>query len=248
MICPNRIKHCFSQATRSYNEVALLQQRSAEILVDLLFRTLPAFYPQTILDLGTGTGYIPELLWPYFPKSHYTLNDISETMITNVKKQYKHQLQFNFSCEDMVTANFNRHDLIISNLAFQWLDPLHPFIQKQFLNSQCLAFSGLLSGTFSEWGTVFKEQGLKSPLRSYPRETDLKAKLRRLNPKKFHFETRKFQLEFQSILSFMQYLKQLGAQSSPEIFTLAQLRTLIELPQKPLSISYHIFYAILERA
>ena len=67
-----KIKHRFNGASNSYDKVACVQKQSAELLVQKLQEFDKLFYPQTILDLGTGTGYIPEILLPHLssPENH----------------------------------------------------------------------------------------------------------------------------------------------------------------------------------
>ncbi len=78
-----KIRNYFNKASNSYENVAYVQRQSAEFLVEKLLE-VNDIYPQTILDLGTGTGYIPELLIKYYPKSLFYFHrcNICSSMIS----------------------------------------------------------------------------------------------------------------------------------------------------------------------
>ena len=77
------IKNNFDNASTSYDSVASIQKKCAQKLIE----KLPNFIPNSILDLGTGTGYTTELLLKKFPESQYTLNDISDVMLKVAEKK-----------------------------------------------------------------------------------------------------------------------------------------------------------------
>ena len=83
-----KIKNHFNRAGNSYDKVACVQKQSAGLLVKKLQSFDSSSYPQTILDLGTGTGYIPEILLPHYQNSLYTLNDIAPKMIEIVENKF----------------------------------------------------------------------------------------------------------------------------------------------------------------
>ena len=57
------IKNSFNNASGSYENSAIIQQQSALFLVEHLIKIAPLFVPKTILDVGSGTGIIPEILF-----------------------------------------------------------------------------------------------------------------------------------------------------------------------------------------
>jgi malonyl-CoA O-methyltransferase len=159
-----KIQERFSAASTSYDDVGSVQKECAHVLVDLLTKTQPYFYPHSILDLGTGTGYIPDLLMPLYPKSFYTLNDLSQTMLEKAKGRFGTLPGVRFQKGDFEKTEFPRHDLVISNMAFQWAENLPSLIQRYRSQSSMLVFSCLLEGTFHEWVEILKTYDIPSPL------------------------------------------------------------------------------------
>ena len=94
-----KIQRRFDAASTSYEQVATVQSECAGILTKMLIQRIPDFNPSSILDLGTGTGYVPESLMQKFQKSVYTLNDISPKMIEQVQLKFKGHPQVFFHWE-----------------------------------------------------------------------------------------------------------------------------------------------------
>lgn len=119
----NKIQNSFNKASKSYDSVAHIQREAREFLIHQLL-TIETFNPKTILDLGTGTGYVPELLLNHYPKSTYVLNDISNKMLEICKVKFSNHSNIAYLHGDMNHLNINAFDLVISNFAFQWVDNL----------------------------------------------------------------------------------------------------------------------------
>ena len=85
----------FNKASHSYDTVAHIQRHAAEFLVGKLL-ALSNCVPKTILDLGTGTGYIPELLLLKYPDSSYYLNDIAYEMLERCRVKFSY-IEINFN-------------------------------------------------------------------------------------------------------------------------------------------------------
>ena len=242
------VSNYFNKAHLSYDTVSHIQKKSAETLVNQLIRFLPDFKPESILDIGTGTGYIPQLLYPYFSDSQYLLNDISPNMLDTVKINLNahHTTQYNLS--NMDNTDFDHHSLIISNLAFQWSDNLMALLQKLYTQSNVLAFSCLLSGTFSEWDKLFTTYNIPSPVYPYPDKITLEKFLVSLHPRptQYYFKTKRFNLFFKNAHEFLVYLKKLGANKPYQTVPLSTLKKIIREQSKPLNITYKIFYGILK--
>ena len=116
-----KIQNSFNKASKSYDQVASVQRKAAKFLIERLLECHTET-PQTILDLGTGTGCIPELLLKFYPDSFYTLNDIADQMLEFCKYKFVHHKNFVFSNDDMSALSMSHYDLIISNFALQWVD------------------------------------------------------------------------------------------------------------------------------
>jgi malonyl-CoA O-methyltransferase len=70
----------FNKASQSYDDVATIQKKAAYYLVNELLKYYPII-PKTVLDIGTGTGYVPELLLPKYTSCAFYLNDNAQNML-----------------------------------------------------------------------------------------------------------------------------------------------------------------------
>jgi malonyl-CoA O-methyltransferase len=236
----------FSRASNSYDEAAYIQRECAKILVSNLSEYYD-FYPDSILDIGTGTGYIPEILLKTFPKAEYTLNDISSSMIEFNKAKFELYKNFNYCLGDMETMEVTSHDLIITNFALQWTDDLEKTIKKLYSKANILAFSCLLYGTFKEWENITKSYCINAPIKEYPSERELEEMLIYLKPRNYNFKRRRMEIKFPNVASFLNYLKNLGANSEKENIPFSELKNIIQNNDDTFSTSYDVFFAILER-
>ena len=236
----NKIQSRFNAASDSYDQVAHVQKNSAEILVTKLRAFAPDFIPKIILDLGAGTGYAVEELLKYYPQAQYVLNDIAPEMIKIVQNKFKQDNQFNFDVSDMETSEFQNHDLIISNLALQWVSDLEKTLAKFTAKSKVFAFSCLLDGTFREWEEIL---GIYK-INKYPTKEKLIHLLESFG-KEYIFETIDCQLTFPNARSFMIYLQNLGASASNFQIPKQVIKNLLKNYKQEFTVTYKIFFGII---
>jgi malonyl-CoA O-methyltransferase len=242
-----KIKNHFNRASNSYDKVASVQKQSAGLLITKLQNFDSSFYPQTILDLGTGTGYISEILLSHYQNSLYTLTDIAPKMIEIVKNKFLDRDNFKFHVGDIENDNYQSHNLIISNLALQWINNLEKTLEKFYKKSNILAFSCLLDGTFKEWDNILRNYNVISVFKKYPKEKVLISFLNKLNPKTYHFDSMEFQLTFPNNRSFIYYLKNLGVNASNKFIPINILKSLIKEADTEFTVTYKIFFGIMKR-
>lgn len=118
----SKIKQSFNKAANNYDANAVLQHEVGQRLVDRLdFFTLK---PNTILDLGMGTGKTTRLLADKYTSGTILGLDFAPNMLTasqnnlsNTSNTYLVQSDIN----QLPFAN-NSIDLIFSNFTFQWCE------------------------------------------------------------------------------------------------------------------------------
>lgn len=241
------VKRAFDRAESTYENVATVQKQCANQLTETLRNNYPNFIPDSILDIGTGTGFIPQLLLSQFPDSNYTLNDISTSMLNNTRKKLQNLANFHFISGDMEVIDFSDYDLIISNLAFQWANDLPKCLNKFYNKSKVFAFSCLLAGTFKEWTEKLQKDSSPLTINNYLSETEINTVLLNLNPKHYYFQVKEFVLVFETIVAFLKYLKCLGAHASIQTPSTSDLRNVLKNHHQEFRITYRIFFGILER-
>lgn len=240
----SEIQQKFNQASTTYDQVALVQRECAKKLVCHLTNFFPKFYPNTILDLGTGTGYIPELLLNTFSKSSFTLNDLAPDMLKRTKEKLGKNKQIDFIQGDMDNLNFDHKELITSNFAMQWSSDLHHILAKLYNKSDVLAFSCLLDGTLKEWGDIFEKYQLPNPTYHYPIKKELENYILSLGPQEYFFDAQEFVLDFSSPLKFLKYLKELGANTGGQEIPIKDILRLLKNDLGGFSVTYNVFFAL----
>ena len=217
----------FNKASHSYDTVAHIQRHAAEFLFGKLL-ALSNCVPKTILDLGTGTGYIPELLLLKYPDSSYYLNDIAYEMLERCRVKFSKYPNIHYLHQDMLQLNTNSFDLVISNLALQWADDLWSALHLlHSKSSKIFAFSTLLEGTFKEWEDIInRHQDIR--INSYPQSQEVADFCNNIKSvQAFDHWTIDISIPFDNPLTFIHYLKSLGASASKNPIGLSNLRSLL---------------------
>lgn len=241
-----KIQKNFSKASNTYDSVAWVQKKTAIFLVSQLRRCFPDFYPQTILDLGTGTGFIPQELLCYYDQARYTLNDISPKMISVVGHKFKDNPLFSFCLGDFEDIHFLPHDLVISNMSLQWAENLQTTI-RMFLNqSKVFAFSSLIEGSFAEWNECLLSYDLLDVVQKYPSKESIYQMIEPLSPSEVYFYDHSFEINFSSVREFISYLKALGACSVKKSVSPSILKEIIQKSQMDIKITYNIVFGFLK--
>lgn len=234
------IKKRFDAASSTYEGVSFIQKECAKILVQDVEETSI----NSILDLGTGTGSVAEELVKRFGNASYTLNDISEQMLNVAKAKFANNSNFNYQLGDFEGLSFDYNDLVISNLAFQWAQDFESAIRKFYENSGVLAFSTLIDGTFDEWEKILKVGSLNN----YPSLVGFIEFLSSLNPAGISYSTKKFSIRFPDAITFMKYLKSLGASQCDKYIPFGNLREIIKHNTEEFEVTYHVFFCVLRRS
>lgn len=242
-----KIINNFSKASTSYDTVAWVQKKTSQLLVSQLRQHFPNFYPRTILDLGTGTGFLSEELLYYYDQSFYTLNDISPNMIDIVNQRFKNNSFFSFSLGDFEKINLFNHDLIVSNLSFQWAENLNKTIEKFFHKSKIFAFSSLIEGSFSEWDRYLAKYGVFGVVQKYPNREAICNLIETFSPTEFYFYNHSFEVYFSNVREFVSYLKALGVCSVKKSVSPIVIKKIIQNSQENLKITYNVLFSFLKR-
>ena len=245
----NQIQLRFNKASKSYDDVACVQKDAAGFLAAKLFENQD-FIPRTILDIGTGTGYIPELLLERFPNSSFYLNDIAGEMLEMCKTKFSKNQNIDYRPGDMLELGADRYDCVISNMALQWTPDLQYAIN--FLHSKSsniFAFSTLLDGTFEEWQNIVN-QYQSTQILNYPPAKELigLCNTLRKNDQDFEYWLMDYPLSFCNPGGFMHYIQSLGASAPGNLVHLSNLKKLLKGPNQNLTVTYKIFFGIFKKA
>lgn len=143
-----RVRQSFSSAATSYDAAAALQNEVADRLLGRL--DYIRLQPETILDLGAGTGYCSDALLKRYPKSRLLAMDFAEGMLDVARKRGRLFRRPVPVCADAgaLPLKDNSVDLVFSSLMLQWCHPVENYLREFH---RVLAQGGLLM--FSTFGT-----------------------------------------------------------------------------------------------
>lgn len=117
----NLVRHRFERAASRYDQVAFLQREVGNRLNDRILekQLIP---PDSIVDIGTGTGYGILPLLQRYPDTDLFAIDIAFSMLDQLNNHWEDPPPVQLVCTDMEFLPFvdNSISLSRSNLALQW--------------------------------------------------------------------------------------------------------------------------------
>jgi len=147
------VAQAFDRASAGYDAAAALQER---VRNELLARVAELkVMPQTVLDLGAGTGHASRALKRRFPKALVVAADIAPGMLERAKPQSRWLRRFERVRADAYSQPFRdgAFDLVFSSLMLQWCDDLDAVfaeLARVLKPGGLLLFSTFGPGTLAE--------------------------------------------------------------------------------------------------
>ena len=148
------VKYFFNKRAFSYDKYASIQFKAGNYLIN---RIVSNNNIDRVLDIGSGTGRITDLVFKKFYPVRFDAIDISPEMI-NIALTNRSSEVINYVCDDFIDFLFktqaDSYDLIFSNMALQWeADKIKKVFRQCYkvlsINGE-LVFSIPLYGTFNE--------------------------------------------------------------------------------------------------
>ncbi|MGL5784490.1 MAG: methyltransferase domain-containing protein [Alphaproteobacteria bacterium] len=243
----NQIAQRFEKSVQTYEQAATVQRDMADFLVSRLIPFLKR-PPRSILDVGSGTGYVAKSLWEHYPNAHYVLNDLSASMLANASEK------FPAACVELWEGDAQElclpsTELLVSNFCFQWFENLPQTLAKLWKNTKIMAFTTLSEATFGEWREICELEKIPFQGRAYPASSALETMCLGIFPGRWLFFKETKTLTFQHSFSFLRYLCALGAgakhDSSPKLSP-GDLKKMLGYSDA-FSVTYEIFMAMLAK-
>ncbi|MFZ2726727.1 MAG: malonyl-ACP O-methyltransferase BioC [Methylococcaceae bacterium] len=213
-----KIKQAFSQAATSYDSVAYLQRSVAQ---DLLTTIAQEKLTGLILDLGCGTGFLSCGLIDAPDKSLQQLIavDIAEPMLHISRAKVESGSDtLNYVCADAEKLPFAEQsfDGIVSNLALQWCMPLNTALNelhRVLKPNRVLIFSTFGAQTLQELKTAWASVDNQAHVNEFYTAEQLQPLLAQAGFTNIALSNQTYLSRYDSVLSLMRELKQLGAHS-----------------------------------
>jgi malonyl-CoA O-methyltransferase len=164
----SQVANRFSNAALRYEQCAHIQKQAA-IQFDNWLSSLGLQQPNSIAEIGCGTGFLSHLLHWRYTETMLQITDFAPGMVEYCRADFESSDLLQFQVCDGRSVRFsNDPEWIVSTMCFQWFDPLIPVLTHHFQHSRVLAFSILLDGSFSEWQAAHTKMGLSSGLQPLP--------------------------------------------------------------------------------
>jgi len=211
------VRHSFGHAAETYDAAAVLQREIADRLLARL--ELVRMQPQTILDIGCGTGYDLGRLSKRYPAARVFGLDIAEAMARRARKRVGWWRRWTgrgaFICGDaerlpVATASM---DMVVSNLSLQWCAPPDVFLEalRVLRPGGLLMFTTFGPDTLRELRTAWRAADNAQHVNSFIDMHDLGDMLIRAGFADPVMDMEAFTLTYDGVLGVMRDIKQLGA-------------------------------------
>lgn len=230
------IEH-FDKAAAAYNQQASLQAQVATKLVDWAAPHLHA--PQTILDIGTGTGFVAEALQKQWPQAQLTATDSAPRMLRQAEKRVPHLRTIR---GDASTIEFTqKFDAIFSSMMLHWLDDPLDILKRwqNWLKPEGSLFAALLvEGSFQEWRTLCSDHNVEDGLWPMP-PMDFAGEDLPLTKREA------ITITYPTAHDFLHRLKTTGAatpRDDHKPMPIATMRHLLRAALQPFPVTYQILY------
>lgn len=208
----------FNKAAKTYDQVAVLQQRVGKALLERLQGI--RCQPQTILDLGCGTGYSEVFLKKAYPSAQIIGLDKSDGMLIEAQnKERKHELSnINWVCGYAEDLPFSDHtfELVYSSLMLHWSNDFTKSlneIRRVLKPGGLLLFSMVGPDTLQELRSSWRTIDDKPHVHIFVDMHDLGDNLLQTPFTDPVMDVEYFTLLYSEALHLMQELKKLGVQN-----------------------------------
>ena len=124
------VRNFFDSAAKSYDQAAILQEEVRNRLIERL--QYMRHRPETIVDLGCGTGKAVRDLQARYPRARVYAVDIAQQMVLQAGANFRWLSRKRRVVADMERLPFapRSFDLVFSSLALPWCNDLKQVLQE----------------------------------------------------------------------------------------------------------------------
>ena len=234
----------FDAAAGTYDAATQVQCEIARHLVERAALEVPAA-PQTILDLGCGTGNVADNALRIWPEAELTALDASPAMLSRLCKKIPNVKTV---CRDAARLDgIARYDLILSSMMLHWMENPREALAhwRGFLKPNGRLLAALpVSDSLFEWRDLIRAAGLTDGLWAFPHE-NFAAELC------LRAEFRDFPATYTDVAGFLSSLKGSGthrSRSSHRPVPSGAMRRLLRTRHEPLTVTFRIAFLMLNEA
>ena len=212
-LAKNQIRRAFAQSARTYDTVAILQNEVGKRMLQRL--QMIQLQPQTVFDIGAGTGARTTDLQTNYQRAHVIALDVALPMLAMTRNRCGNK-GCNYICADAeaLPLKDGSCDLLFSNLVLQWCNN-HERVFSEFRRvlstDGALLFSTFGPDTLKELHDCWLQADGHHHVNTFTDLHDLGDSLLNqgfINPV---MDVERFTLTYPDAISLMRELKQLGA-------------------------------------
>lgn len=210
------VRRAFNRAAHSYDESAVLQRTVADHLLDR-FQWLKV-PPETILDVGTGTGYALSPLRARFKKSRIVACDIAPEMLKEAKRHrgFWRRVDLFVADGERLPLAADTFDCLYSSLALQWMDLDRAFgeFMRVLRPGGVLTFATFGPDTLRELRAAWAQVDARPHVHSFIDMHDVGDALVRAGFADPVLDVERFTLTYETAGDALRDLKQIGARNA----------------------------------
>ncbi|MEZ5569002.1 MAG: malonyl-ACP O-methyltransferase BioC [Halioglobus sp.] len=206
------VAESFSRAAGSYDSVAHLQQKVGAHLLGKAVNT--GIEPETVLDLGCGTGFFAPALRRHYPQACYLGMDLAPGMLSHARTQHAEAGWWVAGDAESLPLAAGSVDLIFSSLALQWCDRLALFfaeIERVLRPGGMCVFTSLGPGTLCELRAAWAEVDTHPHVNRFAPVEELQEAARSRCSLRLQIEQQDYVLSYPRVRTLLHELKALGA-------------------------------------
>ncbi len=211
------LRESFDRAAERYDEVAVLQREVGERIMERLDYVRIA--PQTILDVGAGTGVFSQALSRRYARSRVLALDLAPRMLIQARRRKGWFSRQAFVCgdaESLPVADASV-DLIFSNFTLQWcgeLDRVFAEFRRVLRPGGLLMFSTLGPDTLKELRQSWRAVDERPHVHEFLDMHDVGDALLRAGLSDPVMDVEHFTLAYDDAMQLMRELKIIGAHNA----------------------------------
>lgn len=237
----------FSDAAQRYEQGAKIQKQAAAEF-DYWLAGLGLRRPDTIAEIGCGTGFFSRLLRQRYTHTALCLTDLAPEMLAVCQSKFAPSDLLRFEVQDGRSARFDpQPDWVLSTMCFQWFQPLQPVLAHHLAHSRILAFSILLDGSFAAWRKAHQDLGLSPGLQTMLNFEEVLAACQLPGAARIHSQRVSLSEWHADGLSFAAGLRAIGADQAKKNHQPVNLRAVCRQLKNGFSANYEIGFFCIER-
>lgn len=207
------LKFYFDRAADTYEKGSKIQKKVAQRLIEQISNN----YYNTVVEIGSGEGFLTEALIDKIKFDRYINVDISLRLLTKLKKKLGFCLSYLNGQAENIPIRTNSVDLIVSSSCLHWLENIElslPNILDLLKDGGKFYFSIFVSDTLKEIELASKYSGFGSvyPLRPYQ---DYIQIIKSKGEFELKYEVVTYREKFASVRDILKSLKLTGTNFTP---------------------------------